>query len=111
MKSDRTYLQHILDAIENVENYTRGATKKRFLDDGMMHDSVYFQIQIIGEASNNLSEDFLEKHPDIPWSQIIGMRNRIVHAYFQIDIEVAWDIVKKDIPILKKQIQKMLKQP
>jgi len=108
MKSDKTYLGHILDAIGWIENYTKTASRAEFLENGMMHDAVIRQIEIIGEASNNVSKKLREQHSEIPWGQIIGMRNRVVHAYFNIDLDVAWDIVQVDLPILKSQVQKLL---
>ncbi len=66
------------------------------------------QLEIIGEASTNLSGEFQEKHSEVPWGQIIGLRNRIVHAYFDINLDVTWDIAQGDIPELKKQIESIL---
>ena len=108
MKSDKTYLGHILDAIGQIENYTRIASREEFLENGMMHDAVIRQIEIIGEASNNVSAMLQEQHSEIPWGQIVGMRNRVVHAYFDIDLDIAWDIVESDLPVLKSQVQKLL---
>jgi uncharacterized protein with HEPN domain len=108
MKSDKTYLGHILDAIGQIENYTRIASREEFLENSMMHDAVIRQIEIIGEASHNVSAMLQEQHSEIPWGQIVGMRNRVVHAYFDIDLDIAWDIVKSDLPVLKSQVQKLL---
>lgn len=88
IKSDQTYLGHILEAIERIEDYTKDASRAAFLENGMMHDAVIRQIEIIGEASNNISETLRENHTEIPWGQIIGMRNRVVHAYFDIDLDL-----------------------
>ena len=108
MKKDETvYLHHILDAIDRIEEYTRGLTKKEYLEDGLRQDGVVRQLEIIGEASANLSEKFQEEHSEIPWGQIIALRNRIVHAYFDINLQITWDIVHVDIPPLKKQIEKL----
>ena len=107
-KDDTVYLQHILDAIQRIESYTRGVTKEKYMQDGLLQDGVVRQLEIIGEASNKLSEEFKEKHSVIPWGQIIGLRNRIVHAYFDINLEVTWDITEEDIPELKTQITRIL---
>jgi uncharacterized protein with HEPN domain len=79
-------------------------SKEHFLQNGLLQDGVIRQMEIIGEASHNLSDEFRESHLDVPWSQIIGMRNRIVHAYFDIDFEIAWTIVHNDLPSLKKKV-------
>ncbi|HLE14654.1 MAG TPA: HepT-like ribonuclease domain-containing protein [Anaerolineales bacterium] len=68
------------------------------------------QLEIIGEASRNLSDEFREDNPEIPWSQIIGMRNRIVHAYFNVDLEITWGIVTMDLPILKEYLITLLEE-
>lgn len=107
-KDDTVYLQHMLDAIHRIESYTRGLSREKYLQDGLIQDGVVRQLEIIGEASNNLSEEFQEKHLEIPWGQIIGLRNRIVHAYFDINLDIAWDIVHGDIPDLKQQIERIL---
>lgn len=73
-----------------------------------MQDAVVRQLEIIGEASRNVSESFQEEHSDIPWGQIISLRNRIVHEYFEINLGIAWDIVQDDLPVLKRQIQQIL---
>lgn len=107
-KDDTVYLQHILDAIRRIESYTRGVTKEKYMQDGLLQDGVVRQLEIIGEASNKISEEFKEKHSVIPWGQIIGLRNKIVHAYFDINLEVTWDIAEEDIPELKTQIERIL---
>jgi uncharacterized protein with HEPN domain len=107
-KDDTVYLQHILDAIHRIETYTHGISKEKYLQDSLLQDGAVRQLEIIGEASTNLSQEFQEKHSEIPWGQIIGLRNRIVHAYFDINLDVTWDIVHGDIPELKKQIEHIL---
>jgi len=107
-KDDTVYLQHMLDAIHRIETYTGGVPKEKYLDDGLLQDGVVRQLEIIGEASNGLSEKFKEKHSEIPWGQILGLRNRIVHAYFEINLEITWDIVQGDVPELKQQLERIL---
>ncbi|MEW5939815.1 MAG: DUF86 domain-containing protein [Chloroflexota bacterium] len=107
-KDDTVYLQHILDAIHRIESYTQGVLKEKYLEDGLLQDGVVRQLEIIGQASVNLSDEFQEEHSYIPWGQIIGLRNRIVHAYFNINLDITWDIVQVDIPTLKRQIESIL---
>ncbi|MBI5303450.1 MAG: DUF86 domain-containing protein [Chloroflexi bacterium] len=87
----------------------RGTNEKKFEDDLMRQDAVMLQIEIIGEAARNISNEFQEQHAEIPWSEMIGMRNKIVHDYFEIDVSRIWDTAKDDIPQLKKAVSKLLK--
>jgi uncharacterized protein with HEPN domain len=109
-RDDRVYLNHMLDAITQVETYLNSATKQQFIEENMLHDAVIRQLEIVGEASRNISEEIQEKYNLVPWGQIIAMRNRIVHAYFDVNLEIAWDIYTHDLPELKLQIQKILNE-
>jgi uncharacterized protein with HEPN domain len=86
----------------------RGTNKKKFENDLMRQDAIMLQIEIIGEAARNVSDEFQEEHTDIPWSEMIGMRNKIVHDYFEIDVSKIWDTAKNDIPQLKKAIVRLI---
>lgn len=81
---------------------------ERFLQEELLRDGVVRQLEIIGEASRNLSREFREKHPEVPWSQIIGLRNRIVHDYLNVDFDIVWEIAQNDLPLLKQQIEQIL---
>ena len=105
---DAIYLGDILDAIRRIESYTAGVKKKEFIEHFMMQDAVMRQIEIIGEASNSVSEEFQEQHSELPWFQMRGIRNKIVHEYRGINLQVIWDTVKNDLPMLKKQVQGIL---
>ena len=90
MKKDNTvYLRHILDAINRIEEYLATISRDAFLRNHLLQDAVIRQLEIIGEASRNIAEEFREKHTAIPWSQIIAFRNRVVHAYFDVNLEIA----------------------
>ena len=105
---DAIYLGDILDAIRRIEIYTAGVKKKEFIEHFMMQDAVMRQIEIIGEASNSVSEELQEQHSELPWFQMRGIRNKIVHDYRGINLQVIWDTVKNDLPMLKKQVQGIL---
>ncbi len=107
-KDDTVYLHHILAAIDRIETYLKGVPFQKFLQELLLQDGVVRQLEIIGEASRNLSADLCRSHPEVPWSEIIGLRNRIVHAYFDIDIGVVWEIVQEDLPPLKEQVKHIL---
>jgi uncharacterized protein with HEPN domain len=108
MKDDQLFLQHILAAIEAVDEYLQGASRITFVQNRMQTDAVVRQLEIIGEAARNLSDECRDAHRDIEWGQIIGMRNRLIHAYFRVDIELVWEIVTTDLPVLKGQVESIL---
>ena len=105
---DKIRLQHILDAIDEIEKYLLDVDLKVFLVNSMMRFACIKQMEIIGEASNHVSTELKTSDPDIEWAQIVGMRNVLAHEYFGIDTSVVWDIIKKDIPILKEKILHIL---
>jgi uncharacterized protein with HEPN domain len=108
MKDDTVYLKHIADAITQIERYLHEMSFEEFTTNRMLQDAVVRQLEIIGEASRNLPEDFCRLHPEVPWSQIVGMRNRIAHDYLNVDMEIVWDIVSHDVPILKLRVAELL---
>ena len=105
---DTARLGHIYDAICRVETYISGIDKSTFLSNGMMQDAIIRQIEIIGEATRNISAELLEKHPELPWFEMRGIRNKIVHDYLEKNTDVIWDTVQNDLPILKPKIKELL---
>lgn len=101
---DSIRLQHILEAIHEIETYLVSSDFTEFMNNSMMRFACIKQMEIIGEASNHISEDIKSKFTDIEWAQIIGMRNIFVHEYFGIDTNLVWEIIKNDIPDLKEKI-------
>ena len=108
MKEDKPYLLHIKDAIEKIEKFMEGIDFKKFTENDMIQSAVIRQIEIIGEATNHLSSTFMEKHFEVPWTDIIGMRHKLIHDYFGVDLKKVWGTIKKDIPSLKKNIEDIL---
>lgn len=107
---DRQRLLHILESIEEIEQYTSKANFSSFLENSMMWFACVKQMEIIGEAANNISEETKNKFSKIQWRQIIGLRHILVHEYFGIDTNLIWQIIANDIPQLKESIQKVLEQ-
>lgn len=108
MRSERERLLDILEAIERIEKYAE-AGKDTFDSDELIQTWIVHHITIIGEACRSLSDDFQAHYANIPWADIIGMRNILVHHYFGIDTEAVWSVVERDIPELKLNIQLILK--
>ncbi len=108
MKSDQERLLDIKEAIERIEKYSvRG--KKVFEKDELIQNWIIHHLQIIGEAANRLSENHRKRYPGTLWTKIIGMRNILVHNYFGIDTAIVWMVVEHDLPVLKRNINDMLK--
>ncbi|MCR6692705.1 MAG: DUF86 domain-containing protein [archaeon YNP-LCB-003-016] len=108
MKRDRAYLKHILEAISNIEKFVEGLTKEDFLENVEKQYAVVRGLEIIGEATKNLSRELKAKHREIPWRDIAGMRNKLIHKYFGIDLELVWVTIKNKLPEFKKQVLKIL---
>jgi uncharacterized protein with HEPN domain len=108
MKSDLTYLRHILDAIEKIDRYLAGTDFGAFSDNDMMIDAVVRELEIIGEAARNLSASFVEQHTGIPWRRIRAMRNVLIHEYFGVNLKVIWDTYNRNLPPLKAFVKRML---
>lgn len=102
---DQKLVSHIFEAIKSIEEFTRGKTKAHFLDDEMLSSAVIKKFEIIGEACSRLSEDFQTTHSSIPWKEIIGMRNILIHDYFGTDLGGVWNSIKEDLPKLKERLR------
>lgn len=104
MREDRERLVDILEAIERIEKYAVKG-KDEFEKEELIQNWTIHHLQIIGEAASHLSDEFRKQHQEIPWSKIIGMRNILVHNYFEIDTAIVWAAVEQELPILKRNIK------
>ena len=104
------FLRDILSAIERIESYTRNG-KEDFLSNPALQDATLFRLQTIGEAVNQLPNDLKEKHPEIPWRQIVGFRNMLAHVYWQVDLTTVWILLEPDgdLATLKLVVKKLIK--
>jgi uncharacterized protein with HEPN domain len=101
-------IRDILDAIAEIQKFTRGMDFETFKNDDKSIRAVEMNFIIIGEAANQISEEIEEKYPTIPWSLMRAMRNRIVHVYFKIDEKLMWDTIQNDLPPLIPELEKLL---
>ena len=106
-KDDSIYLDHILQAIQKIEDYTNSVDYLDFIKNEEKQDAVIRKIEIIGEASKKISKELKEKHSSIPWRAIAGMRDKLIHYYFEVDYETIWETLQNDIPVLKIQLQQI----
>lgn len=104
-KDDSVYLEHILQSIAKIEDYANGIKYLDFIKNEEKQDAVIRKIEIIGEASKKISKKLKEKYATIPWRAIAGMRDKLIHDYFEVDYETIWETVQHDIPTLKSQIE------
>ena len=102
---DQIFLTHILEAIEHIQDFTKGQTKSSFLDSEMMQAAVIQKLEIIGEATKNVRVSIRRKYPKVPWIDMAGMRDKLIHHYFGVDLKIVWNVVKKELPPLKKTIK------
>ncbi|MFH1188518.1 MAG: DUF86 domain-containing protein [bacterium] len=104
-RSEALYIQDIHDAISKIEEYVDGVSYEDMCHNSMLVDAIVRNLTIIGEAAARLSEEYKEQNSHIPWSEIIGMRNKVVHEYFGIDEEILWKTVTDDILTLKQYFE------
>lgn len=107
MKDDRLYLGHILEAVERIQLYGRDG-EERFRSDVRTQDAIIRNLQVLGEAAKKVSTGTRDAHPEIPWRDIAGMRDRVVHDYFGISLDIVWDVVVNHIPPLHEKIREAL---
>ncbi|MDK2978729.1 MAG: hypothetical protein PWP52_1443 [Bacteroidales bacterium] len=107
MKEDLVYIEHIMDCIRKIKDYSYHLDRDDFLKNELVQDAIIRNIEIIGEATKNVSAGFKQSYPDIPWKEMAGMRDKLVHDYLGVDVEVVWATIHQDIPFLEQQIQKI----
>lgn len=102
------FLSDIIEYAKLIEENIDEINKEQFIKDRNLIDATVRRLEVIGEAVKNIPDEFRKKHSDIPWSKIAGFRDIIIHAYFKIDLDLTWKIIKTDLPKLKKDIEKIV---
>jgi uncharacterized protein with HEPN domain len=109
-KNDSFFLQHILDAAERIQRHIHCTDQQAFLVNELIQDAVLRQLEIIGEAVKHLSAALRNNNPDIPWKSIAGTRDELIHHYFGLNMDIIWQAVQNDIPILKSKVAALLRE-
>ena len=107
-RGDLEWIKDVREAIIRIQRYLRGVGYKRFLKDTKTQDAVVRNLEIIGEAAKSISSDFKKTHKDVDWKGMAGMRDRLIHHYFGVNLDVVWSVVKDKLPGLKTQIEKIV---
>jgi uncharacterized protein with HEPN domain len=110
VKDHRPFLKHIVDECEYIESVLKAKSFEDFIKDETLKKAIVRSLEIIGEAAKNVPEHVKNKHGEIPWKKIIGLRDVLVHRYFGVDYANVWKIVKEDIPELKRKVCEMLER-
>jgi uncharacterized protein with HEPN domain len=106
--SDLVYVQHILRALGRIEEYTRGMAEDVFMENSLVQDAVIRQFEVIGEAAKKVSPEFRERRPAVPWSFMAKMRDILIHHYWEVDLQVVWVTMKRDLPGLEPLLKSAL---
>lgn len=106
----KLFVKDILDAIDKIDDFIGNMEYGEFIQDDKTATAVVKKIEIIGEAIRNIPRDVKARYNSIPWRDIVGMRNKITHNYFKIDYEIVWNVVKEKLPVLRGQVEQVLKE-
>jgi uncharacterized protein with HEPN domain len=109
-KNDIAYTEHILKCIKKIRKFVRGIDKNEFSKNELLQDAVIRNFEVIGEASKKISADFKKNYCNVPWKEISGMRDKLIHDYLGVDTDVIWKTIEQDLPALFKEIKKINQQ-
>ena len=100
-KSNLIFLKHIKNSIELIEKYILDKNKTDFINSSILQDSIIRRLEIIGETTKNMGDNFKKKYPEIEWKKISGMRDILIHQYFGVDLDLTWEVINKDLSLNK----------
>lgn len=108
MKDDSIYLEHIENSLNKIITYSSDINREAFLENTQLQDACIRQIEIMGEATKRISDTFKEKHPEVPWKDMAGMRDKLIHNYIDVDLNIVYQTVAVDIPTLLPILEKII---
>jgi len=109
-KDPLIFIKHILESIDKIEAFSKNLSKKTLSKNELKQYAIIRAIEVIGESVKNLPDSLKNKYPNVPWKEIAGTRDKMIHHYFGVDLNIVWDIVSKEIPKLKEDIKDILKK-
>jgi uncharacterized protein with HEPN domain len=104
----RLFIEDILESITKIEHYTEGISQAEFIGNTLIQDAVLRRLEVMGEATKNLPNELREKYPEIPWREIAGLRDVLIHGYFGVNLARVWLVIERDLPNLKERISEVL---
>ncbi len=107
-KDDNVRIRHILDAAREAVAFTKGRSRADLDTDRKLNLSLVRLLEIVGEAGRSLSQEFRQEHPDLPWKSMVGMRDRLIHGYFDVNLDVVWETITEDLPGLVTKLEKIV---
>jgi len=102
------FIDDILQNIKDIEDFSKGLKKDNFMSDKLKQNAIIRSLEVIGEAAKNIPDSFRSKYPNIPWRKIAGFRDILSHAYFGVNMDRVWNIIEKDLSILKREMKKII---
>lgn len=99
------YLDDILESVEKIRRFTEGMSYEEFVDDPKTVDAVLRNFEVIGEAAKNVPDDIRKEYSDVPWSEMAGMRDTLIHGYATVELQIVWETIRKEIPTLRTRIE------
>jgi len=109
-REPKLYLNDLLESIDAIVEYVKDVDEETFLSDGMMKDAVQKRLEIMGEAVKGLDAPLKRRHPEVPWQRIAGMRDVLSHGYFGVDMSRVWEVIVRDLPVLRPQIVRVIEE-
>jgi len=106
-KNNLAFIKHILDSINAIEEFSSGMKKEDLASSRLKQSAIVREIEVIGEASKNISQKIKDRYSDVEWKGIIGTRDKMIHHYFGVDLNIVWSIIKINLPVLKRQISRI----
>ncbi|MCK4265831.1 MAG: DUF86 domain-containing protein [Thermoplasmata archaeon] len=107
-RDDTVCIKHVLDAARKAVEFSKGRNRRDLDSDEKLALSLVHLLEIVGEAASGVSEDYRKEHPGVPWKNMIGLRNRLIHGYFDVNYDIVWDTVVSDLPPLITEMEKLL---
>jgi len=109
LRTDKVRIRHILDASKEVVEFTKGRSRAELDSDRKLNLSLVRLLEVIGEAARGMSDEFRTQHAELPWKKMVGMRDRLIHGYYDVDLDVVWETATEDLPGLVEKLESVLR--